>query len=129
LRRAHDLRRTFITLCRADGARADLLEMVTHAPRGNIINIYTSMPWENLCAEVAKLRIALPRDAEVIPLRRAVNESPSDDRSGEAATVVATVSSALSNQPLSLVKSRAKMVEAPGVEPGSGSDLSRPLRA
>ena len=51
-RRGHDLRRTFITLARADGARADLLEMVRHAPRGNIINIYTSMRWENLCAEV-----------------------------------------------------------------------------
>jgi integrase len=31
-RRGHDLRRTFITLARADGARADLLEMITHAP-------------------------------------------------------------------------------------------------
>lgn len=48
-RRGHDLRRTFITLARADGARADLLEMITHAPRGDIINIYTSMPGR-ICA-------------------------------------------------------------------------------
>jgi len=76
-RRGHDLRRTFITLARADGARADLLEMVSHAPRGNIINIYTSMPWENLCAEVLKLRIELPQLADIIPIRRAMNaESP-----------------------------------------------------
>jgi len=27
------VRRTFITLARADGARAALLEMITHAPR------------------------------------------------------------------------------------------------
>jgi integrase len=59
-RRGHDLRRTFITLARADGARADLLEMITHAPRGDIINIYTSMPWASLCVEVAKLRVDLP---------------------------------------------------------------------
>jgi integrase len=57
VRRGHDLRRTFVTLARADGARADLLEMITHAPRGDIINIYTSMPWASLCEEVAKLRI------------------------------------------------------------------------
>jgi hypothetical protein len=31
-------------MAHADGARADLLAMVSHAPPGNIINIYTSMP-------------------------------------------------------------------------------------
>lgn len=31
-RRCHDLRRTFITLAREDGARADVLEVITHAP-------------------------------------------------------------------------------------------------
>jgi len=128
-RRGHDLRRTFITLARADGARADLLEMVTHAPRGNIINIYTSMPWANLCAEVAKLGIALPQDAEIIPLRRAANaESPRIVAPG-LTTVVTTFSGAASKSLMSLVKSKPKIVEAPGVEPGSGSDLSRPLRA
>jgi hypothetical protein len=76
-RRGHDLRRTFITLARDDSARADLLELVSHAPRGNIINIHTSMPWENLCAEVLKLRIELPQHADIIPIRRGVNaESP-----------------------------------------------------
>lgn len=43
---------------RADVARADLLEMIT------------SMPWENLCAEVLKLRIELPELADIIPIRR-----------------------------------------------------------
>jgi integrase len=56
-RRGHDLRRTFITLAQVDGARRDLLETVTHGPRGNIINVYTTFPWPALCAEVAKLRI------------------------------------------------------------------------
>ena len=62
-----------ITLCRVDGARKDFLELVTHGPRGNILDIYTSMPWPPLCEEVAKLKverrtgtvIALPRVAQV----------------------------------------------------------------
>jgi hypothetical protein len=56
-RRGHDLRCTFITLAQVDGARRDLLETITHGPRGNIINVYTTFPWPALCAEVAKLRI------------------------------------------------------------------------
>jgi integrase len=60
-RRGHDLRRTFITLAQVDGARRDLLETITHGPRGNIINVYTTFPWPALCAEVAKLRITKVR--------------------------------------------------------------------
>jgi hypothetical protein len=56
-RQGHDLRRTFITLAQVDGARRDLLETITHGPRGNIINVYTTFPWPALCAEVAKLKI------------------------------------------------------------------------
>ena len=58
-RRGHDLRRAFITLAQVDGARRDLLETVTHGPRGDIMSVYTSFPWEALCAEVAKLKIEL----------------------------------------------------------------------
>ena len=56
-RRSHDLRRTFITLARVDGARGDILEHVTHAQRGDIINVYTSLRWAALCEEVAKLKV------------------------------------------------------------------------
>jgi integrase len=58
-RRGHDLRRTFITLAQVDGARRDLLETVTHGPRGDIVSIYTTFPWPALCEEVAKLKIGL----------------------------------------------------------------------
>jgi hypothetical protein len=71
-RRGHDLRRTFITLARVDGARSDLLQMVTHNPSNNIIDIYTSMPWPSLCTEVAKLNIQC-RKGELIAFPRAVN--------------------------------------------------------
>jgi integrase len=58
-RRGHDLRRAFISLALADGARRDLLETVTHGPRGDIISVYNTPPWPALCEEVKKLRIEL----------------------------------------------------------------------
>ena len=57
-RRGHDLRRTFITLAQVDGARRDLLKVITHGPAADdIVSLYTSFPWPSLCAEVAKLQI------------------------------------------------------------------------
>ncbi len=58
-RRGHDLRRTMISLAHTDGARKDILELCTHTPRksGNTIDLYTTFPWEALCAEVAKLQV------------------------------------------------------------------------
>ena len=63
-RRGHDLRRTFISLALEDGARRDLLETVSHGPRGDIISVYSTFPWPALCAEVAKLEIAFPEGRE-----------------------------------------------------------------
>jgi hypothetical protein len=58
-RRQHDLRRTMISLARADGAAKDVLETVTHGARGDIMDSYTTLPWNVVCAEVAKLRVQL----------------------------------------------------------------------
>jgi integrase len=58
-RRGHDLRRTMISLARMDGARKDLLELCTHTPRRDAaIDLYTTIEWPSLCAEISKLRIA-----------------------------------------------------------------------
>jgi len=76
-RRQHDARRSFITLARSDGARKDVLEWVTHGPRGDIVDLYTTLPWEALCAEVAKLRISL-REGKVLALPRAANAGDGD---------------------------------------------------
>jgi len=66
-RRGHDLRRTFITLAQEDGARRDVLQVITHAPNAaDIMSLYTTYPWPTLCAEVAKLKIDLP-DASPAP--------------------------------------------------------------
>jgi hypothetical protein len=64
-RRGHDLRRTLVTFAQVDGARRDLLETITHRPRSDIINAYSSFPWPALCAEVAKLKIDV-REGQVI---------------------------------------------------------------
>jgi integrase len=61
-RRGHDLRRTFVTLAQVDGARRDLLETMSHGPRGDIVSVYTTFPWPALCAEIAKLKIELRSD-------------------------------------------------------------------
>jgi integrase len=58
-RRQHDLRRTFISLARTDGARKDVLERITHGNRGDIVDMYTELPWALLCEEVARLRVAV----------------------------------------------------------------------
>lgn len=67
-RRGHDLRRTLITLARGDGAIDSLLRWVTHGPRpSEILDVYSSPPWADLCREIAKLRIRL-LDGEVVQL-------------------------------------------------------------
>jgi integrase len=67
-RRGHDLRRTFVSLAQADGSRRDVIEWGTHGPRGDIMSMYTSMPWPTLCDEWSKLRIELNEGA-LISLR------------------------------------------------------------
>jgi integrase len=60
-RRGHDLRRTLITLARQDGAIDSMLRWVTHGPKpSEILDTYSTPPWEALCAEIVKLRISLP---------------------------------------------------------------------
>lgn len=63
-RRAHDLRRTFITLAQIDGARRDILKPLTHPSEQDIVGLYTTFPWPVVCGEVAKLRLVLPGDIE-----------------------------------------------------------------
>jgi integrase len=67
-RRGHDLRRTFITLARGAGAIDSVLRWITHGPKpSEILDTYSSPPWESLCAEVLKLKIEL-REGKVIAM-------------------------------------------------------------
>jgi integrase len=70
-RQGHDLRRTFITLGREGGADKDLLSRATHRPGGDIMEVYTSVPWERLCAEVAKLRVERRKPPKIHALHSA----------------------------------------------------------
>jgi integrase len=56
-RTLHSFRHTFVTLCRRGGARADVLERVTHNASGKMIDRYTHFDWLPLCEAVLCLRL------------------------------------------------------------------------
>jgi integrase len=66
-RRTHDLRRTFVSLARADGAREDIVSLITHGPPKNVIADYTTLPWETMCESVSRLRVGL-LEGQLLPL-------------------------------------------------------------
>ncbi len=66
-RRGHDLRSTFVSLAREDGAEPSVLRLVTHAPSRDMLDLYTRTSWERLCTEVGKLRIERRKPANVLP--------------------------------------------------------------
>jgi hypothetical protein len=45
---------------------------VTHDPKGDVFNEYTSLPWEALCREVAKLRVQPLKGEVTVYLQSAV---------------------------------------------------------
>lgn len=51
-RSVHSTRHTFITMARRGGAPVELVELVTHNPKGTIIDRYTTRVWEELCGAV-----------------------------------------------------------------------------
>ncbi len=107
-RRGHDLRRTFISLTRSDGARSDILRRVTHKPPPEVFEGYTTFEWPVVCAEVLKLKISRRTDdAEVFAISRA-----SGNVEGGFGTVLGTVET----QPL--VTLRKTTLALPGLEPG-----------
>lgn len=65
-RRFHDLRRTAISLSLAGGADKYLLKWVTHGPeKEDAFDLYATPPWQTLCEQVAKLKVA-PRGAHSV---------------------------------------------------------------
>lgn len=60
-RRMHDSRRTFVTLCRVDGADRDMLKRITHArPKKDAFDSYEDVLWGSLCKELCKLKLECP---------------------------------------------------------------------
>jgi hypothetical protein len=85
-----------------DGARRDLLETVTHGPRGDIISVYSTFPWPALCAEVAKLKIDF-REGEIV-------EFPTTPTHPSRYTAVTGAERARRRWPFPVTR--------PGIEPG-----------
>jgi integrase len=66
-RGGHDLRSWFITTCQEHGAHRDLLRVITHTSKSDVMDGYTRAPWPALCAELGKLRISV-LDGKVLAL-------------------------------------------------------------
>lgn len=129
-RRGHDLRRTFISLARTDGARPDILKRVTHTPGTDILDVYTTLEFPALCAEVVKLQIERP--AGVVPtLETRWRTEPKRDEAlpnkgeslGASTTVLTTGAGTLTEAGRKAAENSQiqapSLVEAPGIEPGS----------
>lgn len=56
-RGGHDLRAWFITSCQEAGAHRDLLRVVSHGTKGDVMSGYTRATWAALCGEISKLRV------------------------------------------------------------------------
>jgi len=65
-RRGHDLRRSFITIARTDGAIDSWLRWITHGPSADMMDVYSTPPWEVLCREMAKVNIQLREGEEIV---------------------------------------------------------------
>jgi len=87
-RRLHDLRRS------CDGGRKDILRWITHGPSGDIMDSYTTLPWDALCAEVTKLRIEV-REGRLLKLPKV---AIAGDVRGDRATPSATQNASAGNK-------------------------------
>jgi hypothetical protein len=56
-------------------ARTEVVELMTHNAKGEVIDAYTSWEWSTLCGEVSKLDVELHR-ASLIVLPVAKSETP-----------------------------------------------------
>jgi integrase len=74
-RLTHGLRRWFISTCRNASARKEVVELMTHNAKGEVIDAYTSWEWSTLCGELAKLEVDLnPANPIVLPVAK--SETP-----------------------------------------------------
>jgi len=70
-RLTHGLRRWFISTCRNASARTEVVELMTHNAKGEVIDAYTSWEWSTLCGELTKLEVDLnPANLIVLPVAK-----------------------------------------------------------
>lgn len=90
-RRGHDLRRTFISLARSNGAEKDILRRATHKPPREVIEGYTTFEWTVVCREVAKLPVQRRDVGKVIELPRAMAMGEGSGRAGFATPLATAI--------------------------------------
>ncbi len=116
-RRVHDLRRTFISLARTDGAEKSILKRATHKAPRDVMEGYTTFEFEVLCREVLKLNLKLKGRGELITLARAAGDVvPGGSAGGDQgfATVFATVEAQTQRSPGNLSASGASFLRGVG---------------
>ena len=74
-RLTHGLRRWFISTCRNASARTEVVELMTHNAKGEVIDAYTSWEWSTLCGELTKLEVDL-HSTNLVVLPLAKSETP-----------------------------------------------------
>lgn len=115
-RRFHDLRRTFISLAQADGARRDHLQRTTHtAGTRHAFDLYTTLPWPTLCAAVAAFKPVPETEEATFATAITAPERPSELRSSYGTKKARDVA--------------GLVVEAPGVEPLYAGEKRQTWRA
>ena len=70
----HAMRATFLSLLEVDGANMAIARRATHAAPQDVVGGYVRVRWEDVCREVAKLRIEWRTLAKVIALPLAAND-------------------------------------------------------
>ena len=74
----HAMRATFLSLLEIDGANMGIARRATHAAPSDVVGGYIRIRWDDLCREIAKMKIELRQGAKVfsLPLPKAANDDP-----------------------------------------------------
>jgi integrase len=121
-RTVHSCRHTFVTLCRRGGARADVLERVSHNASGKMIDRYTHFDWEPLCEAVLCMRLVSLPDAPPLTGNGGVPGLPGNPQDGGISRAEPPV---LGDKPSSSTARRF----TPGHLQGLNSDRGREIQA
>jgi integrase len=82
-RRAHDTRRTHISLLVDAGARREVFSVWTHGHKGDVVSNYTSAAWKTYCDEMMKMDIHRPQEQRAVvnsAINNAIHETSDDDK-------------------------------------------------
>jgi hypothetical protein len=101
-RRFHDMRRSMISFARAGGARTEVLKTVTHDPKGDQFDEYTSWPWETKCEAMRHLKLEI-RAGKVLRLASSGESAP---------TSITAISTAISENPMPTTETHSAISSA-----------------